>query len=186
MPDSNRHCSCRLVAAPLSCCHNISIMSEARARTGSLSRDAATISIGSGTNAMHTVASVSIGMSPSASHDNLTDDSDEHRDEPRNAEVAEAIAAKERAYESGWSDLTPQQILAVFAALSIGQVVVALDQTMIAVALPSIVSQLRYSEMQSWVISAYTLSSGCISRCAVPFQTCMAAMLSSRPCRHSS
>lgn len=83
---------------------------------------------------------------------------EEHHDE-----AAEAAAAKVAAYETGWSDLTPNQILAVFLSLSIGQMLVAMDQSMIAVAMPNIVDQLNYPEMQSWLISGYILTNGTLS-----------------------
>lgn len=97
------------------------------------------------------------------------DDETTEADSEAAASAAAAAAAKAAAYETGWSDLTPNQILAVFLSLSIGQMLVAMDQSMIAVAIPNIVDQLGYPEMQSWLISGYILTNGKTT----PFSCCL-------------
>lgn len=130
--------------------------------------------------ALH-VAPIELSIMPSTGRDPTASSGPSHHDEDSSAsshlaanqgdtshqtseETKAAAEAKAAAYETGWSDLSPSQITAVFFALSIGQLVVALDQSMIAVAMPNIVEQLGYPEMQSWLISGYILTNGTRSR----------------------
>lgn len=54
--------------------------------------------------------------------------------------------------------LTPAQILAVFTGLMLGLLLAALDQTIIATALPTIVGELGGLDNLSWVVTAYLLA----------------------------
>jgi MFS family permease len=55
--------------------------------------------------------------------------------------------------------LTHRQILLVFSGLMAGLLLAALDQTIVATALPTIVGELGGLEHYSWVVTAYLLSS---------------------------
>ncbi len=54
--------------------------------------------------------------------------------------------------------LTPTQLRRVLAGLLLGLFLAALDQTVVAVALPDIARQLPGSELLAWVVSAYLLA----------------------------
>ena len=55
--------------------------------------------------------------------------------------------------------LTHRQIMLVFGGLMMGTLLAALDQTIVATALPTIVASLHGEEHLSWVVSAYLLAS---------------------------
>ncbi|WP_402468358.1 MDR family MFS transporter [Isoptericola aurantiacus] len=55
--------------------------------------------------------------------------------------------------------LTQGKIWAIFAGLMLGMLLAALDQTIVATALPTIVSDLGGAEHLSWVVTAYMLAS---------------------------
>ncbi len=57
------------------------------------------------------------------------------------------------------SGLTHRQILVVFSGLIAGLLLAALDQTIVATALPTIVGELGGLDQYSWVVTAYLLSS---------------------------
>src|SRR3954466_16007621 len=56
-------------------------------------------------------------------------------------------------------EMTHRQILMVFSGLMLGMLLAALDQTIVATALPTIVSDLGGLNHLSWVVTAYLLSS---------------------------
>ncbi|HUY22836.1 MAG TPA: MDR family MFS transporter [Acidimicrobiales bacterium] len=55
--------------------------------------------------------------------------------------------------------LTHRQVLIVFSGLMLGMLLAALDQTIVATALPTIVATLHGGSHLSWVVSAYLLAS---------------------------
>ncbi|MHB8439376.1 MAG: MDR family MFS transporter [Acidimicrobiales bacterium] len=55
--------------------------------------------------------------------------------------------------------LTHKQVLVVFSGLMLGMLLAALDQTIVATALPTIVAKLHGEQHLSWVVSAYLLAS---------------------------
>ena len=55
--------------------------------------------------------------------------------------------------------LTHRQVMLVFSGLMLGMLLAALDQTIVATALPTIVASLHGEEHLSWVVSAYLLAS---------------------------
>ena len=55
--------------------------------------------------------------------------------------------------------LSHRQILVVFSGLMTGMLLAALDQTVVATALPTIVGELGGLEHLSWVVTAYLLTS---------------------------
>ena len=57
------------------------------------------------------------------------------------------------------SQLTHRQILVVFSGLMLGMFLAALDQTIVATALPTIVGDLGGLNHLSWVVTAYLLTS---------------------------
>jgi EmrB/QacA subfamily drug resistance transporter len=59
----------------------------------------------------------------------------------------------------GRLQMSHRQLLIVFSGLMLGMLLAALDQTIVATALPTIVSQLHGVNHLSWVISAYLLTS---------------------------
>ncbi|MGD9793763.1 MAG: MDR family MFS transporter [Acidimicrobiia bacterium] len=60
---------------------------------------------------------------------------------------------------AGGSQLTHRQILVVFSGLMLGMFLAALDQTIVATALPTIVGDLGGLDHLSWVVTAYLLTS---------------------------
>ena len=60
---------------------------------------------------------------------------------------------------SGTGALTHRQILVVFSGLMLGMFLAALDQTIVATALPTIVGDLGGLNHLSWVVTAYLLTS---------------------------
>jgi MFS family permease len=59
----------------------------------------------------------------------------------------------------GGSSLSHREILIVFSGLMAGLLVAALDQTIVATALPTIVGDLGGLNHLSWVVTAYLLTS---------------------------
>jgi len=56
-------------------------------------------------------------------------------------------------------EFTHRQILVIYAALAMGMLLAALDQTIVSTALPTIVSDLHGLSHYSWVVTAYLLAS---------------------------
>jgi len=72
----------------------------------------------------------------------------------------DGAAAAVPATEAGPTfDLTHRQILLVFSGLMLGMFLAALDQTIVATALPTIVNDLHGLNHTSWVVTAYLLTS---------------------------
>jgi EmrB/QacA subfamily drug resistance transporter len=67
-------------------------------------------------------------------------------------ERAAAVAVSQRSY-------TRRQVLVIFGALLLGLLLAALDQTIVATALPTIAGELGGLEHLSWVVTAYLLTS---------------------------
>src|ERR1700754_3469300 len=61
--------------------------------------------------------------------------------------------------ESGSALLSPQRRNFVFLAIMLGMLMAALDQTIVATALPTIVANLGDAGHQSWVVTSYLLAS---------------------------
>lgn len=64
---------------------------------------------------------------------------------------------------NGGNPLTHKQILVVFSALMLGMLLAALDQTIVATALPTIVGDLGGLNHLSWVVTAYLLTSTAVT-----------------------
>ena len=64
---------------------------------------------------------------------------------------------------NGGVPLTHRQILVVFSALMLGMLLAALDQTIVATALPTIVGDLGGLNHLSWVVTAYLLTSTAVT-----------------------
>ncbi len=64
---------------------------------------------------------------------------------------------------NGGKPLTHRQILVVFSALMLGMLLAALDQTIVATALPTIVGDLGGLNHLSWVVTAYLLTSTAVT-----------------------
>ncbi|RUP04019.1 MAG: DHA2 family efflux MFS transporter permease subunit [Mycobacterium sp.] len=60
---------------------------------------------------------------------------------------------------SGSALITPQRRNFIFAAIALGMLLAALDQTIVATALPTIVADLGDAGRQSWVVTSYLLAS---------------------------
>ncbi|MGB6208732.1 MFS transporter, partial [Mycobacterium sp.] len=61
--------------------------------------------------------------------------------------------------ESGHTPISPQRRNFVFLAIMLGMLLAALDQTIVATALPTIVADLGGAGHQSWVVTSYLLAS---------------------------
>jgi MFS family permease len=61
--------------------------------------------------------------------------------------------------ESGGPPISPQRRNFVFLAIMLGMLLAALDQTIVATALPTIVADLGGAGHQSWVVTSYLLAS---------------------------
>ncbi|MGB6057702.1 MAG: MFS transporter, partial [Microthrixaceae bacterium] len=59
---------------------------------------------------------------------------------------------------SATAQYSPRQIIVIFVALMLGMVLAALDTTIVATALPTIVGDLGGADHISWVITAYLLA----------------------------
>lgn len=70
-----------------------------------------------------------------------------------------AVEAAASVNGSGTGALTHRQILVVFSGLMLGMFLAALDQTIVATALPTIVGDLGGLNHLSWVVTAYLLTS---------------------------
>src|SRR5271166_5122020 len=68
--------------------------------------------------------------------------------------------------ESGSTLLSPQRRNFVFLAIMLGMLMAALDQTIVATALPTIVADLGDAGHQSWVVTSYLLASTIITALA--------------------
>jgi EmrB/QacA subfamily drug resistance transporter len=68
-------------------------------------------------------------------------------------------AADVPAADRGPAGLSPRQVRFVFAGLMLGMLLAALDQTIVATALPTIVGDLGGLNHLSWVVTAYLLAS---------------------------
>jgi EmrB/QacA subfamily drug resistance transporter len=75
------------------------------------------------------------------------------------------IAASPNA-ESGSTLISPQRRNFVFLAIMLGMLLAALDQTIVATALPTIVADLGDAGHQSWVVTSYLLASTIITALA--------------------
>ena len=75
---------------------------------------------------------------------------------PKETDGAAAVPATEA---GPTFDLTHRQILLVFSGLMLGMFLAALDQTIVATALPTIVNDLHGLNHISWVVTAYLLTS---------------------------
>ncbi|MDA8271756.1 MAG: MDR family MFS transporter [Actinomycetota bacterium] len=64
---------------------------------------------------------------------------------------------------NGGNPLTHRQILVVFSALMLGMLLAALDQTIVATALPTIVGDLGGLNHLSWIVTAYLLTSTAVT-----------------------
>ncbi|MGH9206632.1 MAG: MDR family MFS transporter, partial [Acidimicrobiales bacterium] len=69
-----------------------------------------------------------------------------------------AVRSDDRPTQDG-STLSHRQVLVVFSALMLGMLLAALDQTIVATALPTIVGDLGGLSHISWVVTAYLLAS---------------------------
>jgi MFS family permease len=67
-------------------------------------------------------------------------------------------AGQAAAREAGVPALSHRQILVIFSALMLGMLLAALDQTIVATALPTIVGDLGGLDHLSWVVTAYLLA----------------------------
>src|SRR5690242_13448389 len=65
---------------------------------------------------------------------------------------------------SGW--ISPQRRNVIFVAVMLGMLLAALDQTIVATALPTIVADLGGAGHQSWVVTSYLLASTIITALA--------------------
>src|SRR6201991_2920715 len=70
--------------------------------------------------------------------------------------AATAIVAD---HESGSAGISPQRRNLVFVAVLLGMLLAALDQTIVATALPTVVADLGGAGHQSWVVTSYLLAS---------------------------
>ena len=76
---------------------------------------------------------------------------------PRAAAVAPAAPAADPG--SGSALISPQRRNLIFVAIVLGMLLAALDQTIVATALPTIVADLGDAGHQSWVVTSYLLAS---------------------------
>ena len=60
-------------------------------------------------------------------------------------------------------DRSTRSVLVAIGALLLGMLLAALDQTIVSTALPTIVSDLGGLEHLSWVVTAYLLTSTCVT-----------------------
>jgi MFS family permease len=62
-------------------------------------------------------------------------------------------------YAPGGTLISPQRRNFIFVAIMLGMLLAALDQTIVATALPTIVADLGDAGRQSWVVTGYLLAS---------------------------
>ncbi len=77
----------------------------------------------------------------------------------RPAPTPSAPAPRSPTAQFGDAELTPRQLRLVFAGLMMALLLAALDQTIVATALPRIVGELHGLQHMSWVVTAYLLAS---------------------------
>src|SRR4030081_2202252 len=77
-----------------------------------------------------------------------------------------AATATAKDPESGSALISPQRRAFVFVAVLLGLLLAALDQTIVATALPTIVADLGGAGHQSWVVTSYLLASTIITALA--------------------
>ena len=82
--------------------------------------------------------------------------------------------------------LSQRQLRIVFGGLMLGMLLAALDQTIVATALPTIVGDLGGLNHLSWVVTAYLLTSTAVTRCGASCPTSTAGAAPSRPPSSSS
>jgi EmrB/QacA subfamily drug resistance transporter len=80
-------------------------------------------------------------------------------DDGGHSDLSPSAARTQRAAPGPEAELTHRQILLVFAGLMSGMLLAALDQTIVATALPTIVGDLGGLSHLSWVVTAYLLTS---------------------------
>ncbi|MEY9837732.1 MFS transporter [Streptacidiphilus sp. EB103A] len=78
---------------------------------------------------------------------------------PAKSAPAPASPARSSGAAADAADLTPRQLRLVFAGLMMALLLAALDQTIVATALPRIVGELHGLQHMSWVVTAYLLAS---------------------------
>ena len=83
-------------------------------------------------------------------------------------------------------ELPKRQVLLIFTALVIGMLIAAVDQTIVATALPTIVGDLGGLDSLSWVITAYLLTKTIATRSSASWATSTAGRCSSRSASGSS
>ncbi|HTZ10251.1 MAG TPA: MDR family MFS transporter [Acidimicrobiales bacterium] len=84
------------------------------------------------------------------------------REGPAPADVAPAdvdASAGAPRQGGGAAPLTHRQVMVVFSGLMLGMLLAALDQTIVATALPTIVANLHGTDHLQWVVTAYLLAS---------------------------
>ncbi|MGH9022883.1 MAG: MDR family MFS transporter [Acidimicrobiia bacterium] len=78
---------------------------------------------------------------------------------PEDSHDRERMTANETSVGAPAPDLTHRQILVIFSGLMLGMFLAALDQTIVATALPTITGELGGLNHLSWVVTAYLLAS---------------------------
>ncbi len=73
--------------------------------------------------------------------------------------IGVAAPATEPARETADPQITPQRRNLIFLAVLLGMLLAALDQTIVATALPTVVADLGGAGHQSWVVTSYLLAS---------------------------
>jgi MFS family permease len=84
------------------------------------------------------------------------------------------------------SQLSQRRTLIIIGALLLGMLLAALDQTIVATALPTIAGDLHGLSHLSWVVTAYLLASTVSTPLWASWATCTAARRSSKPRSSSS
>src|ERR1700759_3626943 len=77
--------------------------------------------------------------------------------------------------------ISPQRRNLIFVAIVLGMLLAALDQTIVATALPTIVADLGDAGHQSWVVTSYLLASTIVTALVGRLGICTAASGYSRP-----
>lgn len=78
-------------------------------------------------------------------------------------------------------DRSRRTVLVAIGALLLGMLLAALDQTIVATALPTIVSELGGLDHLSWVVTAYLLAATAATPCGASSVTSTAGRSCSRP-----
>ena len=84
------------------------------------------------------------------------------------------------------ASLTHRRVLVIIGALMLGMFLAALDQTVVATALPTIVGDLHGASHITWVVTAYLLTSTVSTPCGGSSATSTGASSSFRPPSSSS